>query len=390
MTTSLFIAGDVVNYTKLDGEICSADLEHIVSAADYAVCNFEAPVVGYGSPQPKSGSHHAQRAETVSGLQRQGFKLLLLANNHMMDYGAEGLKHTIECAERFGLDTLGAGLDFAQAYAPLIKNINGLRVGFFNACEAQFGVIDHFERQSTAGYAWINHPSTDLAILKLRRECDFVLVFAHAGLEHYSIPQKEWRVRYRHLCDLGADVVIGSHPHVPQGCERYNEALIFYSLGNFYFDSTEYIDKEDHSYSVLLKLEKGSAPAFEPVYHYKHQGRVRLAPQDKRIDLDDLSSLLTTGYREAHDEMSLQAYARIRPRLLQSLLPIPYRGTLLGSLKHLVRTLLGRNKHFDKTLLQLHLLRNEAYYYAARHALEVQVSRKRDGLEVAQPIKTGG
>jgi poly-gamma-glutamate capsule biosynthesis protein CapA/YwtB (metallophosphatase superfamily) len=103
-----------------------------------------------------------------------------------------------------------------------------------NACEANFGLIDGFNREEKAGYAWINDPRIDKTILRLRRECDILLVFSHAGLEHYWIPQKEWRARYRHFCDLGADVIIGSHPHVPQAYESHAGSLIFYSLGNFF------------------------------------------------------------------------------------------------------------------------------------------------------------
>lgn len=92
-----------------------------------------------------------------------------------------------------------------------------------NACEAQYGEIDSEGREVKAGYAWISDPIIEKNIIKLRKDCDFVLVFSHAGLEHFPIPQKEWRTKYRHFCDLGADLVIGAHPHVPQGYENYGK-----------------------------------------------------------------------------------------------------------------------------------------------------------------------
>lgn len=374
--TSLFVCGDIVNYGHVDGRVCSDQLSKIISSADYSVCNFESPIEGHGTAQPKSGPCHFQRAETIYGLKEQGFDLLLLANNHMLDFGSEGLAATIESAKEKGLDTLGAGLTPQAAYEPSIKDVNGLRIGMINACEAQFGVIDYFDRLADAGYAWINHRLIDKTIIRLERECDFVIVFSHAGLEHYPIPQKEWRERYRHLCDLGADVVVGSHPHVPQGYEKHGESIIFYSLGNFYFDSKNYKDKEDPSFSLWLELERGSPPDFNPVFHYKKDGLVCLAPPEKHIDIGKLCRLLGDGYEREHDSMSLAAYETIRRNLTLSLLPIPFDGHFRSTLRRIASRMLGRSKAKEKDLLQLHLIRNEAYYYAAKHALEVKLREK--------------
>jgi len=376
---NIFASGDVVNYNHSDGIICHDDLTEIIKFADYAVCNFEAPVKGFGDPRPKAGPHHNQCPRTIEGLKKQGFDLLLLANNHIMDYGPDALEATLNIARENGFDTIGAGLNFTDAYKPLVKEFDDVKIGMINACEAQFGVMDHFNRPTKAGYAWINHSLIDKNILKLKKRCDFIIVFSHAGLEHYYIPQKEWRDRYRHFCDLGADVVVGSHPHVPQGYEIYFNSLIFYSLGNFYFDSPKYKDKEDRSFSIMLHLEKGRMPTFEPIFHYKNNGRVGIASLDKRVNLDNLCNMLIdeVEYEKAHDRMSIEAYESIiLPKLIFSIMPIPYNGNFKSTLRHLCSLLLGRARRTDKTLLQLHLLRNEAYYYAAKHALEVKAREK--------------
>src|SRR5699024_540182 len=108
---SIFIGGDIVNYHQRDGKVIEKELESLVQKADYAVCNFEAPISGFGNPIPKSGPHHSQLPETIEGLKSQGFDLLLLANNHIMDFGYEGLKATIDRANQAKLETLGAGCD---------------------------------------------------------------------------------------------------------------------------------------------------------------------------------------------------------------------------------------------------------------------------------------
>ncbi|MFC7320004.1 CapA family protein [Halobacillus campisalis] len=375
----MFVSGDIVNYEHNDGLICSEGLSNVISAADYSVCNFEAPIEKYGSPIPKSGPHHFQRKGTIDGIKQQGFNMMCLANNHIMDYGSAALKATIDEARSLKLDTIGAGLTFDEAYKPVIKTVNDLKVGFINASEAQFGVKDYYSDDDQPGYAWINHKEIDRQITILNQECDFVIVLSHAGLENYSIPQKEWRNRYKHFCDLGADVIVGSHPHVPQGYEHYNDSLIFYSLGNFYFDSKNYHSKEDRSYSVMLKFDKNEKVSFEPVFHHKEDGHVQLSTIEKQVNLEELNSKLGDGYEKLHEEMSLQIYNKtIKKNLIYSLVPFTYDGSLKSSVKRALGFLLKRRKKPDKTLLSVHLLRNEAYYYATKHAMEI-IAREKYG-----------
>lgn len=378
---TILICGDVVNCHNTKGQLCSAEIADIATESDLAVCNFEAPISGYGRPQAKSGPLISQVPETVEGLKSQGFDVLLLANNHILDYGPAGMTATMERISAAGLECVGAGPDADTAYAPLVKTRDGLKIGMVNACEAQFGVIDLFERDDPAGYAWINHPRIDTTVLALKKECDFVIVFAHAGLEFHDIPQKEWRARYRHLCDLGADVVVGSHPHVPQGYEAYGDALIFYSLGNFYFHFTSEVHKEYSSYSVRLDLKKGEEPSFTPVFHYMKEERVHLAPPEKQILLERLCNLLDTGYEKAHDEMSMETYEMLAPKLVSSLAPPSITRSVKRKLKSLALYATGRanrNRRKDqipKEMFLLHILKNETYCNAMRHALEFKLGK---------------
>ena len=296
-----------------------------------------------------------------------------------MDFGPEALQATISEANKHKLETIGAGMNFKEAYMPLIKKFADVTIGFINACEAQFGVLNNHVDHSQPGYAWLNHHLLDLQILKLKEKCDYVIVLAHAGLEHYNIPQKEWRLKYKHLCDLGADIVVGSHPHVPQGYEEYNHSLIFYSLGNFYFDSKNFKHKEDNTYSVLLSLTKEKI-SFDLVYHHKENGKVQLSSKEKQIDISELNHKLENGYEQLVDEMSLQVFNRvIKNNLIYSLGDTPYNGGISSTLKQMVSTFLGRRSKVNKELLALHLLRNETYYYAAKHVLELKANENLDG-----------
>lgn len=371
MTVELFICGDIVNYKNKDGLICDKSLAKKIQKADYSIGNFEAPIKNDGDPINKSGPHHYQHVKTIKGLKTQGFDLLCLANNHIYDYGLIGIKETKQLASKNGLDTLGAGMNHLEAYEPLIKKIKDIKIGFINACEAQFGVLDYYT-EDQAGYAWINHRRIDEIVMELNKTCDFVIVLAHAGLEHYHVPQKEWRHRYKNLCDLGADFIIGSHPHVPQGYEQYNNSYIFYSLGNFYFDSKNYINKRDYSYSLIINLSKDGTFRFKPVFHHKQDLKVQLTTEKNAINLKKLNRMLNESYEELHDKMTLEVYNnRLKRNLIYSLSPIPYDGQLITSLKRIVKKLLGRSKKESKNISALHLIRNETYHNVYQHALEI-------------------
>lgn len=386
-TVRLFVCGDIANELTGNGIICSPGMVSVIESADYSVCNFEAPVEGVGAPVIKPGVHKTQRPATIEGLKKCGFNLLLLANNHITDFGKEALAATMEMASDAGLDILGAGPDAVTAYKPLIKTINGIRIGMINACEAQFGELKSTSNPGDAGYAWISDPLIDTTIVRLRQECDFVIVFAHAGLEFYPIPQKEWRIRYKHFCDLGADVVVGSHPHVPQGYETYNNSLIFYSLGNFCLDHKGSWS-EDRSYSVMLEISYNRKFSHRLIHHYRKDLRVCIATEEYRTDVEGLNLLLEAGYQDAHDRMVDEVYRKIRRRLaISTFLPVPLNSNFKDFTRLVVSKLTGGRNTRYKDLNLLHILKNETYYYIIRNALEMSTRRKTDdGIKPTQMV----
>ena len=157
----------------------------------------------------------------------------MLANNHMMDQDKEGCETSIRA---FKEDTLiiGAG-DFKDAYNLRVVEKDGIKVGLLCLVHKEFGALGLDSKPSDYGTAWINHPLVNKTILNAKKECDLLIVLPHAGVEDVVVPLPEWRARYKEFIDMGADTVIASHPHTPQGWEEYNGKKIFYSLGNFFF-----------------------------------------------------------------------------------------------------------------------------------------------------------
>lgn len=212
----------------------SEELKSIFDDCDIKCLNFEGPLKA-GEPQIIKGSALLPQSDlSPKWCEENGFNVVSLANNHALDYGEEGLEKTIKS---FGNSlTLGAG-KWEEAYQVKYLEVKGMKLGFFSATQADFAALkDKWTDLGITGCPWINHYEVNQLIAEAKKECDFLFIMPHAGVEYMDVPLPEWRDRYRELINYGADAVIAAHPHVPQGWEIYNGKPIFYSLGNFFFD----------------------------------------------------------------------------------------------------------------------------------------------------------
>lgn len=201
--------------------------------ADYVACNFEAPISVPVEPAPKSGPSLSQSPQSPACLESLGINIIQLANNHMMDYGSVGVEETINSFKHSTL--LGAGYG-KEIYNITIVECGEKKIGLLSLVQHEFGTLDGLLNENQTGTAWINHPLVNEKIRSAKEVCDYLFVLPHAGFENIDAPLPEWRQRYKEFVDLGADAVIASHPHVPQGWEIYKGRPIYYSLGNFCFD----------------------------------------------------------------------------------------------------------------------------------------------------------
>lgn len=372
MTLKLFSCGDLVNFNaKYD--FVDSKLKNIIHSSDIAICNFEAPVFHQDmKPIKKAGPHVYQSNESVQYLKDIGFNFVSLANNHIYDYGQKGLEETIKELKRSNIDFIGGGVNFDSAYETRIIEKNDIRIGLLAACENEFGCL--YEEQNRGGYAWIFHPKIEDNIRMLKKECDFVVLIAHAGVENIEFPIKEWRDRYKRVCDVGVDVVIGHHSHVPQGYEKYQNSLIFYSLGNFYFDTVGFQEKSDDSYSIVLEFEKNKDVDFEIVYHKKIDGQTCLVDENQiSFNINYLCGLLGEGYKKRNDEISIELFNKYYYSYYESALgTMPKNAKLLSKLKWIVKKLFFTKRGINsRNLMLLHNIRIDSHRFLVQRALSL-------------------
>lgn len=234
-TINLFFAGDFVSKPTTTLIQVSDELRTLIKSHDYNVVNFEVPLRPDEELQPIANyERFYQSDDAPSFLMGIGFNLFSIATNHTFDCGDAGYLKT---KGRLGESALGAGTR-EEAYSVKIVEKNGLRVGLLALCYAsKLGVFDEVMSDKKLGCAYINDLAVNHIILDAKKKVDYLFVLAHDGIEYIDVPIPEVRARYQDFIDYGADAVIGTHPHCPQGWEEYQGKPIFYSLGNFFFNS---------------------------------------------------------------------------------------------------------------------------------------------------------
>jgi len=370
----LFVCGDIVNHT-LGLDFIGENLSGVIKNADYSVCNFEGPEL---KPNQATQCPHQENG-TATYLKSVGFDLMLLANNHITELGADGVQYSINTIKAAGADCMGAGLSWEDAYKPLKKNIKEVKFGFINVCEAQVG--QYLNPKQDFGYAWMGYDGLFDDIKALAKEVDHVVVFVHAGLEHYPLPLPEIRDFYKRIINAGASAVIGGHPHSAQGWEYYKGKLIIYSLGNFYFPHKDgKRPEEDISYSITIDFIKRGEIELTPIHHSLRQGVVELLNDiTKQVDLNHLCNLLKDDYLKTANEMCLTAYTSLCSHLLAEATCGEYEG--INPVRLLIertRQIFQRKRYVINTqkrrdALMLRLFENETYYWTIIRALKFKL-----------------
>jgi len=274
--------------------------KEILKHSDLAFANLESPASYNGKPYPGKPPEVTFRAkpETLSGMAWAGFDIVSLANNHMYDYGPQALTDTLGYLDELGIARVGAGKNLEEARRPAVIKANGQSLAFLAYAEpiwsARGAKVDPagntlskkealyhdgqlFKKlyeaasQDTLPYAGIAHCKlkdlhADIEFVKKKFNPDYIFVSVHWGEEHWNVPTKAQKLFGRAAIDAGANAVLGHHPHVLQGVEKYRDGLIIYSMGNFVFDMQAESTYQTAVFHLELSGGKIVGLKIEPVY----------------------------------------------------------------------------------------------------------------------------
>lgn len=212
--------------------------DEMIKNFDIRIGNLEGPVTKFDPVAEPGGILRFTISPNFLNALSERFDALSLANNHMLDFGQEGYSQTKNFLDQKNIKWFGNGKNAENELSAII-NKNGISIGL-------------------VGYHGLWDSNTDKIIdeiQNIKKSSDFVVVYPHWGNEYQKNPSTTQQKQAHEFIDAGADLIIGSHPHVVQTIEIYNNKAIFYSLGNFVFD--QYWSEETmRSLAVGLELKK--------------------------------------------------------------------------------------------------------------------------------------
>lgn len=252
----------------------------LIDEADFFFVNEEFPFSDRGTQAPDKQYTFRLAPEKVSMLLEMGVDAVSLANNHALDFGTDALLDTCDTLDGAGILRTGAGASLDEAKRAVETEIQGKKVAIIGATRV-IPVAEWATFGNNPGMLATYDPTILLEEIKTLDETnDYVIVFVHWGIERAEHPEEYQRKMGQQYIDAGADIVIGSHPHVLQGVEYYKDKPIVYSLGNFVFGSSiprtmllevklgddgasavheGETDTEDHASDIALTVHPGTS-----------------------------------------------------------------------------------------------------------------------------------
>ncbi len=235
-----------------------SEVQPYLDAVDFRIPNLECPLANVKKYHPikKSGPNLIYEPSNVCFLKAVNADAVTLANNHIGDYGEGAVIDTLTLLDDNNILHSGAGSNIYDAYKAFRLSKDGVKVSVISVCENEFGMAT----ETTYGSSGYNQRMILKQIKEEKNVSDYVVVVFHGGNEFNPLPSPDTVDRYRLVCDMGADAVIGGHTHCPQGYEIYQGKPIVYSMGNFIFKSSTPRDEFDswhYGYMSLLNIDDG-------------------------------------------------------------------------------------------------------------------------------------
>lgn len=234
-------------------------VKHIFQESDISIANLEGTFTKYNNPRPKQFNFKGDPKYSRC-LADGNIDIVNLANNHFMDFYSKGSENTIDALESAGIEYCGGGRNSEDSKLLKIIERKGIKFGFVG-----YAQVGHSPcaTQNDAGTNPYNQDVTE-EIKKYKENCDVLVVSIHEGVERASYPTQFQKTEARKVIDAGADIIFGHHPHVIQGVEKYNQGVIFYSLGNFVFGGNSYPSDRD-SFIAQVECSKSGVESYNVI-----------------------------------------------------------------------------------------------------------------------------
>lgn len=328
MGIKITIGGDFcVTPPFTTSKLFSHELIELFNQSDINLINLECPVIDQDNDDRiiKTGPHLSTNHEIFDLLKQINIHGITLANNHILDFGAKGLKSTITGCNNNSIITTGAGSNLKEASEPAIIERHGLKIALINFCEHEFSVAT----EQSPGANPLDLIDNSEEIKKARQVADFVLVIIHGGHEHYNLPSPRMKKQYHFFADNGADAIICHHSHCISGIEVYNNVPIFYGIGNLLFTMPCNKKGWNNGLLVQLEIEKGFPLKWKiiPTQQSKDDYFLTLCDEKDSINIrEEVNTYSNIIFNSKALNDKWLSYAKeMEPFILNDLSPVPGR-----------------------------------------------------------------
>lgn len=264
LTGDIMLGGEFLkfkNEQNVDYEYPFRNLKRVFEEADVVFGNLECPLSKDGVIRADKSSILYAPPDSINALKYLDYNIISLGNNHINDYGEGGLIKTTEILKNEKIPFFGAGRNIKEANKEVIIGRTGLKICFLGYTTDETHVKSIIADADTAGCVFYDFKKIGEDIERVKSQSDIICISLHWGHEYYLYPSPEQVELAHQIIDAGAHIVIGHHPHIIQGFERYKRGIIFYSLGNFFFPDfyNKFGDlhkwQEESNKSIIAKCE---------------------------------------------------------------------------------------------------------------------------------------
>lgn len=237
----VYFSSHVLNaYDKAGGiqGVLDQEIRSEIQKADIFMVNQEFPFTERGTAAADKQFTFRVPESRMHLMQEMGIDIVTLANNHILDFGTEGLLDSCSALDKAGILYVGAGEDLERASALQTVVIGDKKIGFLGTSRVYMDASWAAGNSHPGVFSTYDVTLPLKVIEEAKQNCDYLVVYVHWGVEKETAPKDYQQAMGRAYIDAGADLVVGSHPHVLQETEEYKGKTIVYSLGNFVFGSS--------------------------------------------------------------------------------------------------------------------------------------------------------
>lgn len=294
---SVIIAGDIFprkNYELFSegkvNQLFSPEIIDLFRKADFRICNLEGALTNSDTKIPKCGPSIKAPPETILSIKKLGIDYLDMANNHITDFGSTGFEETCRTLEAHQIGYFGAGANDRSIQTFIRISVGGKTVIFYAVGETVFNLPSSTE----AGINLYDEYRVCNELKELKRQCDYLIVLYHGGVEYYRFPTPWIKSRFHRMADCGADMVIAQHTHCIGTMEDYNGAYLLYGQGNFHF--IQHNEADVTQTGLLLEVEmKDERLSVKPHLIYMDGDMAKYDAKQDLSDFDERNRRLAEG-----------------------------------------------------------------------------------------------